>query len=373
MALFDPTVTVTPAPRRRVARSVTVGIWALAVALLALLALTLLPTSFVIQRPGPVFDTLGTAPSAEGDEVPLIQIDGAQTYPTGGTLDLLTAEIVGNPSRTPSWVELALAWFDPARAILPIEAVFSEGQTAEERTQQSALLMIDSQKEATAAALLHLGYDVSPMIRVYAIGDESPAQGVLQPDDIIRAADGTPVSETLALREVINAGDGAPVDLTVERDGETMTATLTPAQGEIDGEPTWLIGVTTVRDFDFPIDVTIQLDAVGGSSAGMMFTLGIIDMLTPGELNGGADVAGTGTIDADGKVGRIGAVQQKLHGARDAGAEWFLVPADNCQDVTGHVPAGLQVFAVETLDDALSVLEAIRTDADTSDLATCAR
>nr|WP_206686849.1 MULTISPECIES: PDZ domain-containing protein [Microbacterium] len=371
--MFDPTVTVTPAPRRRVPRSVTIGIWALAVALLALLALTLLPTSFVIQRPGPVFNTLGTAADAEGEQVPLIEVAGADTYPTAGALDLLTAEIRGNPANTPSWVELAFAWFDPSRAILPIDRVFAEGQTAEERTQQSAQMMVDSQKEATAAALIELGHDVEPMVRVYAIGEESPAQGILQPDDIIRAVDGTPVDDTDALRKGINATGGDPVDLTVERDGQLLDAQVTPIEGEIDGETTWLVGVTTLRDFDFPIDVTIQLNAVGGSSAGMMFSLGIIDMLTPGELNGGESVAGTGTIDSEGVVGPIGAIRQKLHGAKDAGADWFLAPLSNCDEVVGHVPSGLQVFAVETLDDALEVLETIREDGDVDALPTCER
>lgn len=371
MALFDPNATVAPAPRRRAPRGVTVGVWALAVALVCLLALTLLPTSFVIQRPGPVYDTLGAAEDAEGDEVPLIAIADATTYPTGGSLDLLTAELLGNPEQTPSWVELALAWFDPARAILPMEHFFVEGQTPEQRNEQSAQMMVDSQKEATAAALTELGYDVEPMVRVYSIGEESPAQGVLQPDDIIRAANGTPVEETLELREIINAGEGAPVELTVERDGETVQAQITPDEGEIEGEPTWLIGVTTLHDYDFPIDVTIQLDRVGGSSAGMMFSLGIIDKLTPGELNGGEIVAGTGTIDAAGTVGPIGAIRQKLFGARDAGAQWFLAPERNCDEVVGHVPGELRVIAVSTLDDALAALEAIREDGDVAALPTC--
>lgn len=371
MALFDPQVTVAPAPRRRVSRGVTVGVWALAVALLCLLALTVLPTSFVIQRPGPVYDTLGVAATADGDELPLIEISGTETFPTGGSLNLLTAELLGNPKQTPSWVELAVAWFDPARAILPMDHVFAEGQTTEERNEQSAQMMVDSQKEATAAALIELGYDVEPMVRVYAIGEESPAQGVLQPDDIIRAADGNPVEGTTRLREIINAGDGAPVELTVERDGETIEAQIAPTEGDIDGEPTWLIGVTTLHDYDFPFDVSIQLDRVGGSSAGMMFSLGIIDKLTPGELNGGADVAGTGTIDADGNVGPIGAIRQKLFGARDAGAEWFLAPATNCDEVVGHVPGALQVIAVETLDDALAALATIREDGDVAALPGC--
>ncbi|SBS70324.1 PDZ domain-containing protein [uncultured Microbacterium sp.] len=371
MALFDENVTITPAPRRRMARSVTAGIWALTVALIALLALTVLPTTYVIQRPGPVFNTLGTATGSDGDEVPLISVDGAETFPTAGSLDLLTVQVVGNRERTPSWFELAAAWFDSSRAVLPLEEVFPEGQSTEERNEQSAVQMVDSQKEATAAALVELGYDVNPMVRVYSLTDDSAAQGILQPDDIIRAAEGTPLTDTETLRKIINAGDGAPVELTIERDGEELTESVTPREGEIEGKTSWLIGVSTLHDYDFPIDVTIQLNNVGGPSAGMMFALGIIDTLTPGELNGGADVAGTGTIDAAGTVGPIGGIRQKLYGARDAGAEWFLAPSDNCDEVVGHVPADLRVFAVATLDDAQDVLEAIRDDGDLAALPTC--
>ena len=140
----------------------------------------------------------------------------------------------------------------------------------------------------------------------------------------------------------------------------------------MDGEKTLLLGVNLITDYDFPIDVTIQLNNVGGPSAGMMFALGIIDTLTPGELNGGQDFAGTGTITADGEVGPIGGIRQKMHGAQDAGAEWFLAPAANCDEVVGHVPAGLEVFSVETLDDALDVLDAVREDGDMAALPTCA-
>ncbi|NKF31482.1 ATP-dependent serine peptidase containing a PDZ domain protein, partial [Pseudomonas sp. BGM005] len=119
------------------------------------------------------------------------------------------------------------------------------------------------------------------------------------------------------------------------------------------------------------IDVTLQLDNVGGPSAGMMFALGIVDTLTPGELNGGENIAGTGTIEADGTVGPIGGIRQKLYGARDAGAEFFLAPQSNCDEVTGHVPDGLTVISTGTLDDSLAALEVIADGGDVESLPTC--
>lgn len=371
MALFDENASVVPARRRRLPRATVAGIWALTVALAALLVLTVLPTSFVIQRPGPVHNTLGTATGADGEKVPLISIAGAETYPTAGALDLLTVEVVGNRERTPSWFELATAWFDPSRAVVPIDDVFPQGQSTDERNEQSAAMMVDSQKEATAAALSELGYDVNPIVRVYALTADSAAAGILQEGDVIVSANGTAVTDTTTLRDLIGAGDGAPVELGIERDGTSQSVTVTPAQAEIEGRTRWVIGVTTTHDFDFPIQVTIQLDNVGGPSAGMMFALGIMDMLSPGELNGGRDIAGTGTIDATGVVGPIGGIRQKLFGAKDAGASVFLAPQSNCGEVVGHVPSGLRVFSVETLDDALTVLETVRDDGDLDALPTC--
>jgi PDZ domain-containing protein len=371
VALFDENVTITPAPRRRMSRGALVGVWALAVALVVLLVITFLPTSYVIQRPGPVYNTLGTATSAEGEQVPLISVSGAQTYPTEGALDLLTVQVVGNRERTPSWFELALAWFDPTKAVLPIDVVFPEGTTTEERNSESAAMMIDSQQEATAAALTDLGYDIGATLTVHSFVEDSAAEGVLVEGDAILSANGMPVTDAAALREIVNEGDGDPVDLLIERDGEEATVSIMPKETEIDGEKTLLLGVTLMTAYDFPIDVTIQLNNVGGPSAGMMFALGIIDTLTPEELNGGESVAGTGTITADGTVGPIGGIRQKLWGAKDAGAEWFLAPASNCDEVVGHVPDGLQVFSVETLDDALAALEVVRDGGDVEALPTC--
>ncbi|MEZ3159748.1 S16 family serine protease [Microbacterium sp. BWT-B31] len=372
MALFDENVTIESALRRPIGRSAKIGLWALAIALIVLLVVTFLPTAYVIQKPGPVYNTLGTATTSDGEEVALISVAGADTFPTDGALDLLTVQVVGNRERTPAWFELARAWFDPSRAVLPIDAVFPRGQTSEQRNQESAALMVDSQKEATAAALRELGYDIGQRITVHSLIDDSAAEGVLEEGDVILEADGQQITDADALRQVINEGAGDPVALLIERDGDEQTVTITPHESESTGQTRWIIGVTLINDYEFPIDVTIQLDNVGGPSAGMMFALGIIDTLTPGSLNGGEKVAGTGTISSSGDVGPIGGIRQKLWGARDAGATWFLAPVENCDEVVGHIPAGLRVFSVDDLDDALDVLGAIRDGEGLDALATCA-
>jgi PDZ domain-containing protein len=150
-----------------------------------------------------------------------------------------------------------------------------------------------------------------------------------------------------------------------------MGVEITPELDTTDGVDTWLIGITLTTEYDFPIDVTIQLDNVGGPSAGMMFALGIVDELTPGEMTGGNDIAGTGTIDAAGTVGPIGGIRQKLYGAVDAGADYFLAPASNCDEVVGHVPDGLQVISTSTLEDSLHALEVIANGGDVDALPTC--
>lgn len=372
MALFDENTTIEPAPRPRMSRRTLAGVWALAVAMVVLLVITFLPTSYVIQRPGPVYNTLGTAQNADGEEVPLISVEGAETYPTDGSLDLLTVQVQGNREHTPSWFELAMAWFDPSRAVMPIDAIFPADQTTDERNEESAQMMVDSQHEATAAALTELGYDVGGTLSVYSVIDGAAAEGILEQGDLILEANGEELTDVSTLRSVINEGEGAPVELLIERDGEQQTVEVTPKETTDDaGKTTWILGVNLTTDYDFPIDVTIQLNNVGGPSAGMMFALGIIDTLTPGELNGGQQVAGTGTITADGEVGPIGGIRQKMWGALDAGAQWFLAPEANCDEVVGHIPGDLRVFSVEDLDDALAVLDAVSSDGDLDALPTC--
>ena len=352
-------------------RGVGLGVWALVTALVALVVLTFLPTPYVIQRPGPVYDTLGSALGEDEQEVPLIEIDGAETHDADGALKLTTVQVVGNRERTPSWFELALAWTDRSRAVVPIDQVFPVGVTTKERDERNAVLMVDSQHEATAAALNQLGYDTGASVTVVEAIEGSPAHGLLEAEDVIVAADGAPMVSGTLLREAVQAAEGEPLTLTVLRDGETLEIPVAAELSETDGVGTWLIGISLVTEYDFPIDVRIQLEHVGGPSAGLMFALGIIDRLTPGALTGGEDIAGTGTIEADGTVGPIGGIRQKLYGARESGAAYFLAPESNCAEVVGHIPDGLQVIATSTLEDALAALEVIADDGDVAALPGC--
>jgi PDZ domain-containing protein len=368
VTLFDEADSVAPAGRPPMTRGMRAGIWALVVALVALLGLSFLPTGYVVQQPGPVYDTIGEVTNADGEEVPLISIPGAETFATDGSLDLLTVQVVGSPERPVSWLEILAAWFDRTRAVVPIETVYPSGLTTGQRDEQNAALMTDSQLEAEAAAFTHLGHDVAAAVEVASVAEDGAAAGQVEPGDVIASVDGQPVASTEQLRADVAAAAGASVTLGIQRGGQAQDVVVTPTRGD-DG--TWLLGITVQETYDLPYDVSFGLTSVGGPSAGMMFALGMIDLLTPGELTGGADVAGTGTITVDGTVGPIGGIRQKLWGAADAGADYFLAPEANCDQVVGHVPDGLRVFAVSTLDDSLAVLDALAGDGDLDAFPTC--
>lgn len=371
MTLFDDNASVVPASPQRWRRSTVAGLWSLAIAVIVLFVMTFLPSAYVIQQPGPVFDTLGTSTNAEGEEVPLISVPNEDDDTSTGQLDLLTVQVSGNRERTPSWIELALAWFDRSRAVVPIDRIFPAGQTTEQRNTENAALMTDSQVESSAAALRALGYDVPQQIAVATVDDSGAAAGLLQQNDVLTTVDGVTAPNVDAVRAAVQAAAGAPVTIGYERDGAAGTVEITPRQTDVNGQQQYLLGVGLMLSFDLPVDVKIQLNDVGGPSAGMMFALGIIDKMSPGDLTGGQHIAGTGTIDADGNVGPIGGIRQKLYGARDAGATWFLAPAANCNEVVGHVPDGIRVFSTSTLQESLTVLQTIRDGGDLDALPTC--
>lgn len=366
MAIFtDISPDPQPNPRRR-----WIGWTILGIGLVGVVTVALIPAPFVIEQPGPVYNTLGDV-TIDGKEVPMIQIPNETTYETGGALDMLTVSIRGNRQELPSWLEIASAYFDPSKAVVPVDAIYPAGVSLEDSNTQGRVDMENSQKEAVAAALTELGYTFESTVRVVESSEGSPSDGVLAAGDVLLSVNGVSFSDVTGLRAQIAANGvdkAAIVDIT--RDGEPKTVSITPTMAA-GADPVPIIGIIAGGDYDFPIDVRIQLENVGGPSAGMMFALGIIDKLTEGELNGGENIAGTGTISGSGEVGPIGGIQQKLYGARTAGASWFLAPASNCNEVTGHIPDGLTVFSVATLDEALDALTAIESGTSTSSLPTC--
>ncbi|WP_448005239.1 YlbL family protein [Agromyces bauzanensis] len=375
MSIFDDGTPLSEDPRSRADPTTSrrplgqrVGGWAIAVAAVIGLLFALLPSPYVIEQPGPVYDTLGVAERGD-QEIPLIEIPDEETFPTEGELNLLTVTVLGRPGQTPNWLDVLGAWFDRTRSAVPVDAIFPPGLSDADRDAQNEAAMVDSQQDAIAAALVELGYDFPREVTVAGIVEGSPAEGVLEEGDVIAEVNGVPVHAIEELREAVRRnGTDTPANLVVVRDGAEETVAVTP----IERDDAVVLGVGVRMRYEFPVDVTLQLDNVGGPSAGMMFALGIVDKLTPGAMTGGEIVAGTGTIDSAGEVGAIGGIRQKLWGAEEAGAEWFLAPESNCAEVTGHVPDGMTVFAISTLDEARSIVEAVGDDADTSGFASCA-
>ncbi|HEY5223540.1 MAG TPA: PDZ domain-containing protein [Microbacteriaceae bacterium] len=363
-----------PSARPRMRRSVIVGWVLLAVAIVAVLLLSVSPAPYVIEQPGPVFNTLGydqqvwPSEPASTDKKLLITIPDTKTYPTAGSLDLLTVGVQGNPNQLPNWLDVVEAWFQPSMAVIPVAVAFPPSVSVNEQNQQNEQLMVDSQQDAIAAALNQLGYTFPQAIAVKQIISGTPAAASLKAGDEIHTVNGTAVPGVQSLRDALTKnGAGKPATLGITRGGTAQTVTVSPEEsgGAV------ILGIGAGMDYTFPINVKIQLNNVGGPSAGQMFALGIIDKLTPGELNNGQRVAGTGTIDNEGNVGAIGGIRQKMFGARAAGAQWFLAPASNCDEVTGHIPSGIRVFAVKTLKDSLTVLKTISEKGDLAALPTC--
>jgi PDZ domain-containing protein len=168
--------------------------------------------------------------------------------------------------------------------------------------------------------------------------------------------DGKAATTPEAVRAAIRAHKpGESAAITVRRGGKELP--LTVKTTALEGQAA--VGVLMRTSFVFKTKVSINAGDVGGPSAGLMFSLAIYDKLTPGPLNGGANVAGTGTIDSAGTVGEIGGIRQKLVGAQRSKATWFLAPAGNCKQVVGHVPAGLRVVKVATFTQARDAVQAI--------------
>jgi PDZ domain-containing protein len=184
-----------------------------------------------------------------------------------------------------------------------------------------------------------------------------PAYGVLKAGDVITAVDGTTVTSQAGLTKLVTARPaGSTLTVTITRDGQRKQVKVRTR--ESGGRP--VMGVDINGQYKFPFNVAISVGDIGGPSAGLTFALGIMDKLTKLDLTGGKFIAGTGEIEASGKVDAIGGIQQKMVGARNAGATVFLAPASNCADTKGAVPAGLRLVKVSTLDQAVRYLQDLK-------------
>jgi Lon-like protease len=322
----------------------------------------LLPVPYVLFSPGPLTDVLG-----EGDDGPIITVDGTRTYPTTGSLDLTTVGVTPAGGRV-DLLSAMRGWLDPDKAVVPREIVYPGEPTTEEARQRNQIVFTSSQDLASVAALRHLGYDVpvqADQVIVRELLDDAAAAGVLEPGDQIVTANGEPVQTPKQVVDAVTkVTPGDTVAIQVVRNGETLDLDVPTAESQ-DQEGQAAVGVVVGQAWDLPVDISIDVPgAIGGSSAGLVFSLGIVDRLTPGALLDGSAVAGTGEISPDGTVGPISGVQQKISAAREAGVSLFLAPSANCSSVVGAQAGDMAVVPVDTLDEAVDVLTAVADGAD---------
>lgn len=340
------------APRRRRPGPRAVTALVSGAVLLALLVLAgLLPVPFVILSPGPTFNTIGDV-----NGVPLVEISDTTTYPVTGNLDMTTIREEGEP-RSPLTVYGALvAWVDPDRAVLPRELLYGDEETGEEVEQRNAVMFSTSQSNAIAAAMGALGKPVIEDVVVTAVVEGTPAYGILDAGELIRRIDGETITRPDDVVDAVRAKPvGSTLVFTVERGGEDVDLEVVSAPKPDEPEVPY-VGITVGVNYRAEFPIRFTLEDIGGPSAGMMFALAIVDKLTPDDLAAGGHVAGTGTIDPTGAVGAIGGIRQKLAGARGAGATLFLMPDVHCEEAQGHIPDGLTVVPVATLQGALDAL-----------------
>ena len=373
------------APRRVNLRSVS------AVATCALLAgAFVLPSSYVKEGPGPLFDVLGTY-----QEKDVIEVSGAPSYKTFGKMNMTTVSVSGGPYTELSGAEAFYGWlaFDGNRSlVVPTDALYPH-VSHEQATAATGAQMADSQTQAKVAAMRQLKMAVTEKVQVLSTVEGSPAASALRADDRIVKVGDKQIETLTDVPKAVNASNGSPIDVTVERDGKQQTFKLTPVRASDDSR--WILGAGLKQSYDLPAHVQYNLDGVGGPSAGLMLALGTVDKLSEGTLladeDAGGDpyrsyISGTGTIDADGKVGAIGGIKYKILATGRYGARYFLAPKENCDSIVkmqaqdpdlfnyyhaGQVRGTMVVVPVSTLDEAVKTVEAIKSGTPDDSLPRC--
>jgi Lon-like protease len=295
----------------------------------------------VALSPGPMEDVLAR-----------LKVEGSRVYDSDGKLYLTSVGIDDNVR----FYEALLDMANRDVQLVPRAQLYPEEQDSAEIDKENVALMDRSKETATVVALRQVGYKIEPSgVEVTEVVAGAPADGKLRAGDEILAADGHLVDSTDEVRKAITGHKpGERVAFRVER-GKGEKNVSVEVQ-EVEDQPR--VGIL-LRDLfpDLPVKVTIQTqNNIGGPSAGLMFTLSIIDKLTSDDLTGGRRIAGTGEIALDGSVLPVGGVGEKLIAVHRLGVTTFLIPAENCAGVRGHVPDGLRLVKVSKVDDALRFL-----------------
>lgn len=300
-----------------------------------------IPLPLIAYSPGPVTDA-----------VDAVVVDGAEVYDSDGEWIMLT--VAGQDINA---FEALIAAADPSVDVLARAVVRRPDESDEDYRRRNLQLMDQSTATAISVALSRLEVEEEPHVFITGYAADTPAGDVLEIGDRIVSLDGEPVEATEDLAEVLEpAAPGDIVSVEVERAGETLSFEVElVAEEEVPDRP--IIGIY-VRDLPFWVEIDPGI--VGGPSAGLMYSLAIMEALTPESLAGGAVVSGTGEVDLDGNVGSIGGVRQKVVAAEAAGAEYMLVPEGNYEAALTAPRRDLELVPVATVDEALDFLEGLR-------------
>ena len=300
-------------------------------------------------------------PGSARPVAPLVSVQDAKTYPPDSDIAFTTVSLRQSTLASYVW-----AWFDHDIQVVDEKVVLGD-RTPTENRQFNLQLMDTSKQDAIRDALVALGHDVPVSIDgevVVKVEPGSPADGTLSVGDTIVAIDGVRLDDADTLTAELEAKvPGTPVSLQIEPPDRTGTRTVDLVLGQRPDDPSrGFIGVSLQPrnpQYQYPFPVDIDSGNVGGPSAGLAFTLGVIDLLSPGELTGGHEVAVTGTIDRNGNVGRVGGVPQKTAAVVHGGYDVFLVPSGEVEEARQRAGDKVKVIGVDTLRDALDALASL--------------
>lgn len=299
------------------------------------------------------------APGSAVEVTGLVEVAGGPTFPPEGKVYLTTVRL-----GQVTLLQAVQGWLDPTVDVVAQHRVIPPEVPPSRLRDFNLQQMDDSKQRAVGVAFEQLGYDAiaGAGAEVVQVVDGSPVDGALAPGDVVVGLGGAPVAthhDVLALLAQRQPGEATTIDVVRVATGEEQTLAIGALGENPDGPERAFLGATLRTldfRFDFPFQVDIASERIGGPSAGLAFTLEILDLLTAGELTGGLRVAATGTIELDGSVGPVGGVTQKTAAVNQAGIDLFLVPRAELADAIRLAVDGVAVQPVDTLSDALRAL-----------------
>lgn len=303
------------------------------------------------------------APGRPVSTTPLVTVVDGPSFEPEGEIFLTTVSL-----GRATLLEAVVGWLDPTVDVVRQEAVLPPGTPPSRLREQNLDAMDGSKQAAMGVAYEALGFDAiqGTGATVADVIEGAPADGELTAGDTIVAVGDVEIGPSFDVSEALaDLRPGDEVVLRVEGpEGEVREVEVRLGTNpDLPGRP--FLGVllqTRELVLDFPYVVTIDSQDIGGPSAGLAFTLELLDRLTEGELTGGASIAATGAMGLDGRIGPIGGAAQKAVAVERAGIDVFFVPRANLEQARRHASDDLRIEAVDTIDDALEVLEELGGD-----------